>query len=812
MESKMTISLELPSDDKTFIIFDKTINISPERQLYNHIRGEFYLKSKQIYDKACTSYDIEFLEDGGDLDYLCKEGYAWGLNFILQIINFSVNELRNQGIFDMTTELFIEKYYSEVDAWYIGFMNIYDQYMNIILEAEQLEEYRSRRKNNRGRFIGGGFGVSGAISGAAQAGALNIATGILHSGFNLVGKAFTAMHNNREKQKIFNNPNTKKNLLSALHKSIFDTRIAFMKASVDYDKYDTQDYLSGSLQPDDEKKSIRLLSNLHSKNIPENEIKNVCVDLVNLNPFNIEIYYYIVEKFGDNLKETESIANYFYIDLKEYKNSLALKKYSNLGFKSEQKLLNNIQELKKYCEHIGLSEIKEVTELEKAYDIFINQPFIIDGYKYSDENSKEQALKDINSIRNYLTPLNIRLPSCSFTRPYTFKEIYIEQKTPNNIANQDSELCSLLSTEINKISGENSIADTVKKLSKIITPLQNESFISHHGKILRDIIISSYKKLDLQAKMVNGTIYSTIDAAENARREIKQDIENERSQILKYDDFSDINTISLEYIREAISFLNNFQISHSQTTNFLAERQKYWRNALINKEIEDINKINSSVEEYPKKKVLKAHIERLKKVPSPSTKEAQQVLEDTIHIRERRLAVSGFSLTKEVKEQIIAGTIILFVLVGYFGQDKKTVEEAPANTEIATTEPETIEQRPISEPTTTTSEAISTPIPEATSNTQLPFIGERSFNFMGGTGTGYSITINQNGDTVVMSVSTEGSAPIYEGGFENPILFNESEGILFQDGKVYSITDNVINKGCSGDEQEPCVSKLYGGD
>ena len=68
----------------------------------------------------------------------------------------------------------------------IGFQNFYDQYsrfeegyLSIIATAEQMDEYRKLRHASRGRWQGGGFGIAGAIKGAATAGVLNLGGSII---------------------------------------------------------------------------------------------------------------------------------------------------------------------------------------------------------------------------------------------------------------------------------------------------------------------------------------------------------------------------------------------------------------------------------------------------------------------------------------------------------------------------------------------------------------------------------------------------------------------------------------------------------
>lgn len=60
-------------------------------------------------------------------------------------------------------------------------------------KQEEQKQIRKEAKENRGRWEGGGFGVSGALKGAATASAMNVASGVLYSGAGLVGSAISSM-------------------------------------------------------------------------------------------------------------------------------------------------------------------------------------------------------------------------------------------------------------------------------------------------------------------------------------------------------------------------------------------------------------------------------------------------------------------------------------------------------------------------------------------------------------------------------------------------------------------------------------------
>ena len=89
-----------------------------------------------------------------------------------------------------------------------------------------------------------------------------------------------------------------------------------------------------------------------------------------------------------------------------------------------------------------------------------------------------------------------------------------------------------------------------------------------------------------------------------------------------------------------------------------------------------------------------------------------------------------------------------------------------------------------------------------------PFVGEKSFNFMGGSGTGQSITIKKNGETTIILHGTSDSAVLYKGKFSNPIVAKDGSGWLFKDNKIYQTTNGKVDTDCMGDGQ-PCESDLY---
>ena len=89
----------------------------------------------------------------------------------------------------------------------------------------------------------------------------------------------------------------------------------------------------------------------------------------------------------------------------------------------------------------------------------------------------------------------------------------------------------------------------------------------------------------------------------------------------------------------------------------------------------------------------------------------------------------------------------------------------------------------------------------------LPFVGSRGFNFFGGTGTAMSITIDEDGKTLVARHGTGKSSVAYRGPFKNPIPVEGSETLLIEGNKITSYENGKPSTGCNGNGL--CITDMY---
>jgi hypothetical protein len=92
----------------------------------------------------------------------------------------------------------------------------------------------------------------------------------------------------------------------------------------------------------------------------------------------------------------------------------------------------------------------------------------------------------------------------------------------------------------------------------------------------------------------------------------------------------------------------------------------------------------------------------------------------------------------------------------------------------------------------------------------LPFTGTRRFNFLGGSGTGQSITIESNGDTLVQLHGTMQTSVLYRGKFSNPIVLEDGVKLLLEGDRIYILGPKQHSaKDCKPTKENPCEANLY---
>lgn len=155
------------------------------------------LKSVQVVASECRNDYIAFYKACDNIKTIIAGTPAKINAYYKKTAKEIESVLIENGVFGISEQEIIEHNQNSYKAFSI-FRDMQNAKEQLDTNKDQEIAYREYRKNRRSRFVGGGFGLSGAVKGMAMAGAANMATGAAHSIFNVFGNAVTkTVYNNR---------------------------------------------------------------------------------------------------------------------------------------------------------------------------------------------------------------------------------------------------------------------------------------------------------------------------------------------------------------------------------------------------------------------------------------------------------------------------------------------------------------------------------------------------------------------------------------------------------------------------------------
>lgn len=191
---------------------NKSIEVDKDFEHYNSIRILFSNKAAQYAAEFARKYKkCSDIDDGLPLFWQMLQ------TAMVEGVNKSCTFLFKAGVVDVSDIRFAEKYYERYICVDDRLELLADKLEEIAILSENAEMQQLLRKQNRGRWYGGGFGIKGAIAGAVNAAALNVATNAVYSVgdfFRGVGKGFKIQ---KLKSAIFENADIFYSMFDAIY-------------------------------------------------------------------------------------------------------------------------------------------------------------------------------------------------------------------------------------------------------------------------------------------------------------------------------------------------------------------------------------------------------------------------------------------------------------------------------------------------------------------------------------------------------------------------------------------------------------------
>jgi hypothetical protein len=332
-----------------YMLFDQKIQISEAAERYFNMS----YRNMNVSESAYTEFN-EWYEKRGDILKVLN-GYE---DEALSLLNkYAVeplfDELTSYGIYDISRERYSNECLvigEAANAW----KTISDKYNEIVGKEAQEKEYRAERKANRGRVVGGGFGVSGAIKGMVTAGAMNAVSGAGHSMVNALGNAGSAISASSSKSALYKNAATRQLLWESVETDMWRCFVAHMNL--------INSRIGNTFENAfDIDKAEALFSN--AKKIKDKKTELLTEAFKNC-PYYVELLGFIFTQYKTERANVWQISKHFHIDLSKCAEAAFAASYTNLARTSEDKAMAVKQDILKQMEELGILESATVNEIE----------------------------------------------------------------------------------------------------------------------------------------------------------------------------------------------------------------------------------------------------------------------------------------------------------------------------------------------------------------------------------------------------------------------------------------------------------------
>lgn len=373
------------------------------------------------------------------------------------IVQIGVKIINDQGVYSLDEKMFMDKYLKGVcDSFYEVVEAMMDKVDEIEGQKNMERANRQARKANRGRVVGGGFGLGGAIKGMATAGLMNATTGMAHSLGNAVGNIGSSIAASANKGAVFRE--VKAPLRAELIRSAKLVVDGIRKALEKEARIKCKCVTAAEIE-----RATAILNNYKQNRIPEEHKKSEIIKALQLNPFDLAIYCAIWEGYGDKNGSLRKMSSYFDVGLETHIKEIAQDYCNNLcanlcneyenawnkrytGIQSEEKFKHALEDMLKYCaEHDILeSTIPAIGRCKEILAAIDRDLRIYRGVAYDTRELAENVRRDYENFYRSIAGKNI---FDSNTYEYASSAEYSTGAFRNNLKNIFDEECQLRTPE-----------------------------------------------------------------------------------------------------------------------------------------------------------------------------------------------------------------------------------------------------------------------------------------------------------------------------------------------------------------------------
>ena len=360
---------------KVFSVLHGEISFTPAQMEYFEIRLKFRALASECRQQALD----EFYKRFGNYSEMITGVDNWVNEYLVRGATLAARILAGHEHYDLDPDRFVAEYFdmSRLDA---ASSHMRKFALGQEAEHQALEAERAERTDAAGNaWVGGGFGLEGAIKGAVQAEALNLAGAALSGTFNMIGRHCESKRQKKEQDDFFADPKTPQAFADGIYFGIADMFIdLFAYVEKNCPEIDIL-YMTKA----DVAKSESLLSNINKGIIPEDKIEEQCRRILGMNPLCGPAYSYILTKFPEETTKIVEMAKVF--DVREVNDMLYRQLddfYKTLCLDTEKDVWEAQKKMAEHAVKIGIDDYKEYPALEELAAQFDKEYRTVEGIEY----------------------------------------------------------------------------------------------------------------------------------------------------------------------------------------------------------------------------------------------------------------------------------------------------------------------------------------------------------------------------------------------------------------------------------------------
>ena len=379
-----------------FNVLNHNITLADSRVNYNKIRKTFC----ELAD-SCVHTFGELYKKNLSLKDVIRNAPQDALEAMQPAVDECIRYLISNDFYTIDADMFYDRYIYPQEKWSDAFQTISDKYAEIILDKEQQAIYRKKCRENRGRWVGGGFGVQGAVKGAITAGAMNMVEGAGYAILNGISGIISSVATDSKLDKIFKDSNTFYTLAEGVYDTVYAMHISLLNCI--YEGTGDASLLEGSISDKATQTALVIMNNLPLiSDVSKKEV--ALVEIFQLDPYLEEWYAYVYNEFGDVNGELERLALYFNISIiSELKEKKIEEYYNKVNIETEDdaiKVKEQVIKLQNQLCYIGDSKI--ISTIESALEEFDIEARTVDGMLFE---TREEAELNRFELSHYIEML-----------------------------------------------------------------------------------------------------------------------------------------------------------------------------------------------------------------------------------------------------------------------------------------------------------------------------------------------------------------------------------------------------------------------